>query len=629
MRDRLDVLKKTGRYDAFKLKWHKVYEEPPVVWPVPNHLFWDSDVAKWIEGACYILKQQSLPVVDQAVKELVDMIKSAQQPDGYLNIHYTVVEPGKRFTNLRDMHELYNAGHLIEAALAHEDVYGNQQLLEPMLKYVDLLCATFGPSENQVHGYPGHPEIELALLRLYEHTKDLKHLDLARFFITERGNPNGANGCHFYYDEARRRGDDPHTQPAYYPRPNSFWYQQAHLPIGEQASVEGHSVRAMYLLTAVADLVRLDNSSSTEPLKKSLFRLWSSTTQRKMYVTGGIGAMPQWEGFGIDYFLPQGTDEGGCYSETCAAIGVMMIERHAKYADIMELCFYNAVLTAMSHDGERFTYDNQLASSDTNLSKRDDWFTVACCPPSILRLLGQIGGYVWSYQSGRSKAEITVNLYVPSQLSIQAGGETVQVKQSGDWPWDSDITFELSKTAAEVQFCLRIPGWAPEYKLHPPCPSASLKNGYLTLPSSWTAACRTFVLSIPLRPRWVTQHPFAGYSTVSLMRGPVVYCVEDADNTWVQDHFKSTFVDISAALDETRVQDKTTNDEYVGLHLMNGAHSVDLDPSGQSAPYIGTEELQSTIDKSGVVSDLNFVPYFFRGNRGGKGHMRVGLKKWP
>lgn len=220
----LDVLKKTGRYDAFKLKWHKVYEEPPVVWPIPNHQFWDSDVAKWIEGACYVLKQQSLPVVDQAVRELVDMIRSAQQPDGYLNIHYTVVEPGKRFTNLRDMHELYNAGHLIEAALAHEDVYGDQKLLEPMLKYVDLFCVTFGPGEDQLHGYPGHPEIELALLRLYEHTKDPKHLSLARYFITERGNPNGANGRHFYDDEARRRGDDPHTQPAYYPRPNSFWY---------------------------------------------------------------------------------------------------------------------------------------------------------------------------------------------------------------------------------------------------------------------------------------------------------------------------------------------------------------------------------------------------------------------
>nr|POE85115.1 non-reducing end beta-l-arabinofuranosidase [Quercus suber] len=321
----LNVLKETGRYEAFKLNWHPVYDDPPEVWPIPNHLFWDSDVAKWIEGACYFLQQQSFPKVEAAVEDLVSMIGNAQQADGYLNIHYTVVEPGKRFTNLRDMHELYNAGHLIEAALAHNDLYQNDLLLRPILKYVDLLCATFGPGTNQIPGYPGHPEIELSLLRLYERTKDAKHLELAEFFLNERGNPYGYDGRHYFDVEAEKRGDSPSQRPAFYPEQRCMWYHQAHAPIAEQQSVEGHSVRAMYLLTAVADLVRLTGFSQSQALRDALYRLWDNMVGKKMYVTGGIGAIKQWEGFGLDYFLPQSTDEGGCYSETCAAIGVMML----------------------------------------------------------------------------------------------------------------------------------------------------------------------------------------------------------------------------------------------------------------------------------------------------------------
>lgn len=219
----LDVLKSTGRYDAFKLGWHEIYDREPAVWPIPDHLFWDSDVAKWIEGACYFLMQKQIPVVDSAVREIVDMIRGAQQPDGYINIHYTVVQPGKRFSNLRDMHELYNAGHLIEAALAHNQAYKNDVLLSPVLRYVDLLCDTFGPGEHQLHGYPGHPEIELALLRLFDHTKNLKHLDLARYFITERGNSDGVDGRHYYDVESEKRGDDPRKMPAFYPHPRSLW----------------------------------------------------------------------------------------------------------------------------------------------------------------------------------------------------------------------------------------------------------------------------------------------------------------------------------------------------------------------------------------------------------------------
>lgn len=184
---------------------------------------------------------------------------------------------------------------------------------------------TFGPGSEQKHGYPGHPEIELALLRLFEKTRDHRHFDLARYFVEERGNPKGQDGRHYYDVEAEARGDREHERPVYWPTERCHWYYQAHLPIIEQTTVEGHSVRAMYLLAAVADLVRLESPENAKPKREALERLWSNMVDKKMYLTGGIGAHKQWEGFGIDYFLPSGTDEGGCYAETCASIGVMML----------------------------------------------------------------------------------------------------------------------------------------------------------------------------------------------------------------------------------------------------------------------------------------------------------------
>jgi DUF1680 family protein len=222
----------------------------------------------------------------------------------------------------------YNAGHLIEAALAHHLYYKNDDLLSPILKYVDLFVATFGDQDGQLPGYPGHPEIELALLRLYKVTGNPEHLKLAQFFIEERGNQQGGKEKRHYYDvEAEARGENEHELPMCYPAARSYWYQQAHKPIAEQETIEGHSVRAMYLLTAVADLVRIHQPTSETGAKflPALHRLWSNMIEQKSYVTGGIGAIKKWEGFGIDYFLPHGTDEGGCYAETCAAIGVMML----------------------------------------------------------------------------------------------------------------------------------------------------------------------------------------------------------------------------------------------------------------------------------------------------------------
>jgi DUF1680 family protein len=409
------------------------------------------------------------------------MIAAAQQPDGYLNIHFTVVEPGKRFTCLRDFHELYNAGHLIEGALAHNHFYQNDDLLKPLLNYVELLCRTFGPNEDQIPGYPGHPEIELALLRLYHRTKNSKHLDLARYFLSERGKLN-ANGEHYYDIESKRQGEQPYMKPSFGGDPAGLWYYQAHKPIIEQETIEGHSVRAMYLLTAASDLVRLETASNV-PLQDAVYRLWDNMVQCKMYITGGIGAIKNWEGFGPNYFLPQSTDEGGCYAETCAAIGVMMLaERILQYdldrrfSDVMELCLYNAMLTAMSEDGTKFTYVNQLASSEKDLSKREEWFTCACCPPNVLRLLGQIGGYIYSHNE--EKQQIDVHLYIPSEFKFKSGDHDAVLSQKSNWPWSGEVEFEVQGDSPPVNVALRVPGWAKSWEVSHQSEHISKPNAY-------------------------------------------------------------------------------------------------------------------------------------------------------
>ncbi|KAJ5936966.1 Six-hairpin glycosidase [Penicillium verhagenii] len=544
------MLKETGRYEAFKLKWHPSYSIPPTVYPIPNHQFWDSDVAKWIEGACYLLMDQFDTEIDAAVKELVEMIRGAQKPDGYLNIHYSVVEPGKRFTNLRDMHELYNAGHLIEASLAHHLHYKNDEMLSPILKYVDLLAATFGAQEDQIPGYPGHPEIELALLRLYKISRNPKHLQLAQFFIEERGNPKGGKEERHYYDiEAKARGESEHDLPMYFPAARSYWYQQAHVPIVDQKTIEGHSVRAMYLLTAVADLVRICQPTSEvgEKFLPALHRLWYNMVEKKSYVTGGIGAMKKWEGFGIDYFLPQGTDEGGCYAETCAAIGVMMlaerllqIELDSHYADIMELCLYNAVLTGMSLDGKAFTYVNQLASSDQDISQRHEWFECACCPPNVTRTLGFLGGYLWSHKVRDQSAVVNVHLYSSATLNLKTSSSAVTITQKTDWPWNGDVEFDIQTTGSPVdlELRLRIPGWAASWEITPSPENQDVQNGYLVLSTEWLRENTQFRLSCPMQPQVIRPNPLTLQPVVYVRRGPIVYCVEDVDHPWESNHFK-------------------------------------------------------------------------------------------
>ncbi|KAI3397353.1 hypothetical protein diail_10803 [Diaporthe ilicicola] len=643
----LEMLKSTGRYDAFDLKWHPIYDDEPLTWPVPKHLFWDSDVGKWIEGLAYFgdLEEGNGTQLDQAAEDLVQKINKAQQEDGYLNIHFTVVAPKERFSNLRDLHELYNAGHLIEGALAHQLRFKSDEFVKPMKKYIHLLHKTFGPGEGQTHGYPGHPEIELALIRFYKRTGDANALELARYFVEERGNATGADGRHYYDAEAEARGESKYTAPSYYPAARSYWYNQAHKPILEQESIEGHSVRAMYLLTAVADLAVLDPKTFGPKYLPALKRLWNNMVSKKMYLTGGIGAMSKWEGFGIDYFLPQSTDEGGCYSETCAAIGVMMlaerilqIELDGQYTDVLERALYNAMLTGMSVDGKAFTYVNQMATSHEDASnRREEWFECACCPPNVARVLGHIGGYLWTPKTNSEKsATVNIHLYASASLdyTLENTKNKFKLSQTTNYPWEGSVSFELENASGvELDINLRIPAWAGDaWEITPKPSSTSPSKGYLHLDANYLKSNPSFKLNVPIAPRLLRPHPFTLQRIAVLARGPLIYCVEDVDHPWVTDHFKSLVLapeitqaegQLSGHVVEAEKADLPLGETYVGLTLKKGGIVI---PQEELLPALEARANLEALVRGKEGVDLHFVPYWARANRGGKHQMRVGIR---
>ena len=640
LKTQLDQFKTTGRYNCFELKWHPTYDDHSM-WPVPKHLFWDSDLAKWIEGACYFLESHYDEEIDNAIQYIVKTIRSAQQEDGYLNLHYTLVDPKGRWSNIRDMHELYNCGHLIEAALAHRNYYKNDLLLEPLVKYVALINKTFGPEEGKLHGYPGHPEIEMALLRLYTETGNEDAYKLARYFIEERGNPAGQEGKLYYDWEAEQRGDSPWKRPNPYPKAGSHWYNQAHVPILEQQTIEGHSVRALYLLTAVADLLCIEKKGSKSMTKSpewlnALHRLWDNMVDKKMSVTGGVGAIEQWEGFGIDYFLPQSTDEGGCYNETCASIAILFlaerlldIELDGRYGDIMDLALYNNVMTAMSFDGKAFTYVNQLGSSEADKSGREDWFWCACCPPNYSRLFGSLGGYLWHFGQQDKGAYINVHLYTSAKVAFAANEGPIELEQTSNWPWDGTVSFALANpNQVPTTIRLRIPAWSNNtFTLDPPLPtstkSSTLEKGYVSLSPEYLSANPKFTLTISgFATRWIEPHPYTNQNTVFLARGPVIYCAEDAHNSWETNHFKDVAVKPGTPVTEEIRTWEPTGETYVALHTKAWTRDSSAWEGKGADP---TREM----GQGGLRDerDIVFVPYYFRANSGGKGHMRVGLIK--
>jgi uncharacterized protein len=521
-------LRATGRLAAWDGRWRKGDPNPP-------HVFWDSDIAKWIEGAAYSLKTHPDKKLERALDALIAGFAKLQRRDGYLNSHYAQIAPQQRFNNLRDRHELYCAGHLIEAAIAYFDATGKRAFLDAMRRYADHIDATFGPERGKLRGYCGHQEIELALVKLHRATGEARYLKLAQFFIEERGRGRVAwskrDGSreryrHYYDAEATERGEDP----------SKFWaktyeYLQAHKPVRLQTQVVGHAVRAMYMYCGMADLELL-GAHGGAPFMPALEKLWAHLTTRRMYVTGGIGPSAANEGFTSDYDLPDET----AYAETCAGIGLiywahrmLQLTGDGVYADALERALYNNVLAGVSLDGTLFNYVNPLASRGAH--HRQSFFTCACCPPNVVRLLASLGQYAYSTDADG----VWVHLYAQSRARLDAHGAVIA--QRAAFPAEGRIDLALTLDAPKrMTVRLRVPGWSENSFLRVnggvvEAADAVFERGYLHLAREWRSG-DTITLDLDLSPQLVRAHPAVpqALGRVALQRGPLVYCVEQVDN---------------------------------------------------------------------------------------------------
>ena len=461
--------------------------------------FNDSDVYKVMEGAAYTLSLCPDKELEAKIDSIIDKIAAAQQPDGYINTHYTLKEPDKRWTNLSKMHELYCGGHMFEAAVAYHRATGKRKFLDVACKFADHIDSVFGPGKRI--GYAGHEEIELALIKLYNETGNDRYRKLAEFFVEVRGQD----------------------------RDTKQEYCQAHLPVKEQSEIVGHAVRAMYLYSGVADVAAL---TGDQGYIDAMERLWQNVTGRKMYVTGGIGAEAKHEGFSADFVLPNQT----AYAETCAAIGMalwnhrlLMLHGQGRFGDVLERVIYNGMLSGVSLDGATFFYVNPLASNGKH--NRQAWFGCACCPSNVVRFLPSLGGYI--YAEGKNAAY--VNLYVASTAEMTVADQKVQLTQKTDYPWSGKVSIAVdSEKPASFGLNLRIPGWAKSFQASvngSPVTDAKTTDGYLTISREWKAG-DTVQLDLPMEIVRVRAHPrvAADLGRVALQRGPVVYCLEGIDN---------------------------------------------------------------------------------------------------
>ncbi|HLW91017.1 MAG TPA: beta-L-arabinofuranosidase domain-containing protein [Roseiarcus sp.] len=531
-RERLDtVLAKTIPSQWEQLESHGILESlkvvqppPPLRIPISNHgmstqVFWDSDVGKWIEAASYALSHRRDAAIEAKIDEIVERLAAAQLPDGYLNCWYIGREVDKRWTNLRDRHELYCAGHMLEGAIAYWQATGRRRLLDVMLRYVDHIAATFGRGPGQKRGYCGHQEIELALIKLFHATKEKKYLDLAAYFIDERGR----QPPHYFDVEAAARGEEP----------TKFWfrtyeYNQSHKPVREQDKVVGHAVRAMYMYTAMADLAA---DLGDDSLRRTLEKLWRDVTSKRMYVTAGLGPSAANEGFTKDYDLPNDT----AYAETCASVALIFwaqrmlnLDCDGAYADVLERALYNGALSGLSRDGTHYFYQNVLESDGSH--KRWEWHPCPCCTMNVARLVAAIGGYFYS----TGDDALCVHLYGANEASLTVGGHAVRLRQQGDYPWSGKIGVHLDLDApAEFTLKLRIPEWARQWtaSINGEVVKAETERGYLSLRRTWRSGDRVALeLPMPVDRLYANPQVRDDVGRIALRRGPLIYCIEEADN---------------------------------------------------------------------------------------------------
>jgi DUF1680 family protein len=595
-----DKLVETGRIGAFDLNFEREVPSSIVL------IFGDSDPAKWIEAASYSLATDPDPELEALVDQVADKIISAQQPDGYLNTHFIHTQPDMRWKNLRDWHEMYCAGHLMEGAVAHFESTGKRTLLNALARYADHIDETFGPAPDKKPGYPGHPELELALVRLYHATGNRRYLELASFFIDERGQ-SGPGKEHYYDIEARERGDDPRKFWA-----RSYEYNQAQAPIREQEKVVGHAVRAMYLYSAVADLAAECDDPS---LLETCDRLWDNLINKRMYITGGIGPSRHNEGFTTDYDLPDET----AYAETCATIGLVMwnhrllqFEGDRRFADVMERGLYNGFLSGVSLAGNTFYYENPL-SSDGN-HHHVPWFMCPCCPPNVARIIASIGNYFYS----TGPDSLWLHLFAGNEAEVQINGAPVKVKQSTLYPWDGAVGLELGMEKPQTfTLHLRVPSWCKQFRVAINGTEQALKpekNGYLAIKREWKDGDSVmYGMDMPIQAVYANPAVRQLEGRVAIQRGPVVFTLEGTDHGGIiLDRISVNPADITSNFTVEQRPDLLN-----GVAVIHGKGMV-IGESGSSALYTNQPPKEEPIE-------ITAVPYCVWDNRD-PGEMRVWLR---
>lgn len=622
--------KAAGKLNKEKKELGTAFEEPVYTFrgfealpEDPKHLddkfygfvFQDSDFYKWIEAVGYSLTQHPDPQLEAIADGAIDIVCAAQQEDGYLDTYYILNGKDRIFTNLRDHHELYCLGHLLEGAVAYYQATGKDKLLKAASRYADYVADYFGPEEGKCKGYPGHEIAEMALVRLYETTQDSKYLDLAKYFIDERGKQP------YYFDKEHPE------EVKKNPNGLRYAYNQAHLPVREQDEAVGHAVRAVYLYSGMADIARL---TEDDTLFDACKRLWDNMVQKKLYITGGIGGTHMGEAFSFNYDLPNDT----AYAETCASIGLVFFARRmleicpdVQYADVMEQALYNTVLAGMALDGKSFFYVNPLEVLPEACHKderkfhvkpmRQKWFGCACCPPNLARTLSSVSSYAFT----ETEDTLFVHLYIGSELRKNVNGTDVSVHMTSEFPWNGKVTLQADSADTPFTLALRLPGWCTSYQVsllgaaHNPISGSeaitgldaseyTIKDGYLYITRKWKES-ETLTLDFPMEIQVWNANPNVreDIGRAAVTRGPITYCLEEADNG---SDLHLLTLDWNAP---AQVRDFTVCGEPVKEILMQGFK----EDKEKEAPQRLYRPVQ-TAEKSPVT--LRFIPYYTWANRG-------------
>ena len=584
----LQKSRETGRIDNFRIAGGLQEGSFCTIFP-----FDDSDVYKIIEGAAYSIQMFPDPWLEASVDSLITLIGLAQEEDGYLYTNRTIMKErshfwagSKRWEKVDDLsHELYNLGHFYEAATAWFQATGKHEIMDIALRSADLVAKDFG--YGKIENWPGHQEVEIGLVKLYRTTGDKKYLDLAKFFLDIRGRGTGT--------------------------PKS--YNQSHIPVVEQFEALGHSVRAAYMWSGMADVAALTGDTG---YVNAISRIWEDVVHRKLYITGGIGAEGGHEGFGGPYELPNER----AYCETCAAIAnvywnhrMFLMSGDSRYVDVLERSLYNNVLSGVSLSGDLFFYPNPLESNGQHA--RSEWFGCACCPSNISRFIPSMPNYIYA-QSGKM---IYINLYVPSRTGFEVGGDSLDISQSGEMPWGGKTEITIEPTSpVRATLNLRIPAWAAnipfpgdlyEYqtatekevviRINEKPVSYKTEKGYAMLTRRWKHGDH-IEIELPFGVRKITAHPEIedNRGKVALQQGPLVYCAEFADNDSIP--LSKLLLGKDAAVTSSWNGDLLGGIHMLSLETLRYGESVE---DQQATPFI-----------------LKMIPYYAWAHRG-KGEMRV------